>query len=364
MKAAKKAKKKVIAATSDDDNDSATDSGSDHQSDADNDDVDEHGKSDDDDDDVTTTAPKRPAKKIATATAKKTKKKPSDSDNDSKDSDTDDNDEELDEIALAEEEEEADRKSGSITTSTPKATTATVGDEVEDEPKFSNEADAIQWWLRKKHLTITTINAASSPSSSTVAAGSSTSTPPVAATTTTRGSAGGVEAKSLTLALEYAPCRQFRDLSTRYHVADPIVRAVSSGLRVPTPIQSSCWPLGIAGLDVVGIASTGSGKTLAFLVPAYHMIAQRVKHQSTTSTSISSTSPTPSTTTTSSETKATVIEGNHNTLLADLASIADTERATGPLALVLAPTRELALQIMDVAKATGGACGMRMVGSH
>ncbi|KAL2011855.1 hypothetical protein VTN00DRAFT_4573 [Thermoascus crustaceus] len=35
----------------------------------------------------------------------------------------------------------------------------------------------------------------------------------------------------------------------------------------PTPIQSSTWPLLFAGRDVIGIAETGSGKTLAFGLP-------------------------------------------------------------------------------------------------
>lgn len=36
----------------------------------------------------------------------------------------------------------------------------------------------------------------------------------------------------------------------------------------PTPIQACCWPVLLAGKDVVGIAETGSGKTFAFGVPA------------------------------------------------------------------------------------------------
>lgn len=35
----------------------------------------------------------------------------------------------------------------------------------------------------------------------------------------------------------------------------------------PTPIQSAAWPYALAGRDVVGVAETGSGKTLAFGVP-------------------------------------------------------------------------------------------------
>ncbi|KAH8834746.1 P-loop containing nucleoside triphosphate hydrolase protein [Flagelloscypha sp. PMI_526] len=41
-----------------------------------------------------------------------------------------------------------------------------------------------------------------------------------------------------------------------------------SGFSKPTPIQACTWPPAMQGKDVVGIAETGSGKTLAFGVPA------------------------------------------------------------------------------------------------
>lgn len=45
--------------------------------------------------------------------------------------------------------------------------------------------------------------------------------------------------------------------------------------RVPTPIQSQCWPTILAGNDLVGIAETGCGKTLAFVLPSLvHIQAQ------------------------------------------------------------------------------------------
>mmetsp|Transcript_70676 Transcript_70676/g.111892 ORF Transcript_70676/g.111892 Transcript_70676/m.111892 type:complete len:725 (+) Transcript_70676:38-2212(+) len=78
------------------------------------------------------------------------------------------------------------------------------------------------------------------------------------------------------------------------------------GIEVPMPIQAQAIPMALAGLDVVGIAKTGSGKTLAYVLPALtHLEAQapKAKGQGT------------------------------------------------PLALVLAPTRELAVQIADMAKA-------------
>ena len=42
----------------------------------------------------------------------------------------------------------------------------------------------------------------------------------------------------------------------------------------PSPIQSQCWPPLFAGRDVIGIASTGSGKTLAFLIPGLQKICK------------------------------------------------------------------------------------------
>lgn len=72
-----------------------------------------------------------------------------------------------------------------------------------------------------------------------------------------------------------------------------------SGFRTPTPIQSQSWPVAMSGYDLIGLASTGSGKTLGFALPAIvHIMAQ------------------------------------------DYLQAGD-----GPIALMLAPTRELALQI-------------------
>ncbi|KAA8492737.1 ATP-dependent RNA helicase dbp2 [Porphyridium purpureum] len=67
----------------------------------------------------------------------------------------------------------------------------------------------------------------------------------------------------------------------------------------PTPIQTQAWPVALSGRDVIGVAQTGSGKTCAYLLPAIvHINAQ------------------------------------------DYLKPGD-----GPIVLVLAPTRELAVQI-------------------
>jgi ATP-dependent RNA helicase DDX43 len=73
-----------------------------------------------------------------------------------------------------------------------------------------------------------------------------------------------------------------------------------AGFVKPSPIQSQAWPVLLNGEDLIGIAQTGTGKTLAFLLPALvHIDGQLVSR---------------------------------------------AERG-GPAVLVMAPTRELALQI-------------------
>ena len=56
----------------------------------------------------------------------------------------------------------------------------------------------------------------------------------------------------------------FKDFSLR----EELTRAVSEmGFETPTPIQERALPVLLEGRDVVGIAQTGTGKTAAFLVP-------------------------------------------------------------------------------------------------
>lgn len=47
---------------------------------------------------------------------------------------------------------------------------------------------------------------------------------------------------------------------------------VQKGYSVPTPIQQQTIPHILAGRDVIGIANTGTGKTAAFLIPLVHKI--------------------------------------------------------------------------------------------
>lgn len=76
---------------------------------------------------------------------------------------------------------------------------------------------------------------------------------------------------------------------------------LAAGFDKPTAIQSQGWPMALLGRDMVGIAQTGSGKTLAYTLPSIvHINAQPY-----------------------------------------------LEPGDGPIVLILAPTRELAVQIQQ-----------------
>eukprot|EP00933_Yihiella_yeosuensis_P009726 TRINITY_DN11581_c0_g1_i1.p1 TRINITY_DN11581_c0_g1~~TRINITY_DN11581_c0_g1_i1.p1 ORF type:complete len:505 (-),score=148.76 TRINITY_DN11581_c0_g1_i1:104-1618(-) len=83
-----------------------------------------------------------------------------------------------------------------------------------------------------------------------------------------------------------------------------IREALGAAFSAPSHIQAQAWPIAAEGSDLVAVAKTGSGKTLAFLCPAFKLISKAVK------------------------------EG-----------LEPTKGVVRPLALVLAPTRELATQI-------------------
>ncbi|XP_077590247.1 putative ATP-dependent RNA helicase DDX5 isoform X1 [Stigmatopora nigra] len=106
------------------------------------------------------------------------------------------------------------------------------------------------------------------------------------------------------------PIINFHEASFPSYVMDVINK---QSWTEPTPIQAQGWPLALSGHDMVGIAQTGSGKTLSYLLPA-------------------------------------IVHINHQPFL---------ERGDGPICLVLAPTRELAQQVQQVAAEYGRASRLK-----
>jgi superfamily II DNA/RNA helicase len=62
----------------------------------------------------------------------------------------------------------------------------------------------------------------------------------------------------------YNPVLKFTELAVDPRLKQNIV---TKGYTIPTPIQDKAIPMIMAGRDVVGLANTGTGKTAAFLVP-------------------------------------------------------------------------------------------------
>ena len=53
-----------------------------------------------------------------------------------------------------------------------------------------------------------------------------------------------------------------------FDLAPPVRRGVQdAGYTTPTPVQAAALPLALDGVDVVGVAQTGTGKTAAFVLP-------------------------------------------------------------------------------------------------
>jgi ATP-dependent RNA helicase RhlE len=91
-------------------------------------------------------------------------------------------------------------------------------------------------------------------------------------------------------------------------LAEPLLRALKgANYDTPTPIQVRAIPLLLDGFDLLGIAQTGTGKTAAFTLPLLQILAEEDERP----------------------------------------------RARSARALILAPTRELALQISDSIKTYG-----------
>jgi superfamily II DNA/RNA helicase len=67
----------------------------------------------------------------------------------------------------------------------------------------------------------------------------------------------------------YVPTHHFKDFDV-----DPRINAniTAKGIDTPTAIQDETIPLGLAKKDVIGIADTGAGKTIAFALPILHRL--------------------------------------------------------------------------------------------
>jgi ATP-dependent RNA helicase DDX5/DBP2 len=60
------------------------------------------------------------------------------------------------------------------------------------------------------------------------------------------------------------PAQRFDDVTVQETIRKWLLAAKYTA---PTPIQAQSWPIALSGSDMIGIAETGSGKTLAYLVP-------------------------------------------------------------------------------------------------
>ena len=104
---------------------------------------------------------------------------------------------------------------------------------------------------------------------------------------------------------------------TNLHLPETLARGIAdAGFERCTPIQAQTLPRALAGFDVAGQAQTGTGKTAAFLVALYSRLLR--------------------------------------------AEIPPTRKANAPLALIIAPTRELAVQIHHDAEILGQYTGLRL----
>ncbi|KAL6702967.1 RNA-dependent ATPase [Coniothyrium glycines] len=74
--------------------------------------------------------------------------------------------------------------------------------------------------------------------------------------------------------------RKLRPITSfKYLPIDESQRAPFAKFDAPTPIQAATWPFLLSGRDMIGVAETGSGKTLAFGVPCVRFIASLPKEK-------------------------------------------------------------------------------------
>jgi ATP-dependent RNA helicase DDX5/DBP2 len=109
------------------------------------------------------------------------------------------------------------------------------------------------------------------------------------------------------------PFMEFKDAPFQERIQQAFAQA---GFARPTSIQGQAWPIALQNKDMICVAKTGSGKTCGFLLPVFHQHLV----------------------------KQTRIQG-----------------FTKPILLVLAPTRELSVQILEEAQKFGRPLGIRSV---
>jgi ATP-dependent RNA helicase RhlB len=104
---------------------------------------------------------------------------------------------------------------------------------------------------------------------------------------------------------------------TNLHLPETLARGIAdAGFERCTPIQAQTLPRALAGFDVAGQAQTGTGKTAAFLVAAYSKLLRT--------------------------------------------EVPPSRKINHPLTLIIAPTRELAVQIHHDAEILGQYTGLKL----
>ena len=74
----------------------------------------------------------------------------------------------------------------------------------------------------------------------------------------------------------YVPTHTFADFKVLPGLKRNII---AKGYKIPTPIQDQTIPLILEGKDIVGIANTGTGKTAAFLIPLINKVLMGKREQ-------------------------------------------------------------------------------------
>jgi len=133
------------------------------------------------------------------------------------------------------------------------------------------------------------------------------------------------------------------------NIAEPILRAVGEkGYNEATPIQQQGIPVALSGQDILGIAQTGTGKTAAFAIPIIQQLwTARLEERKATA----QTTPQEQTNNdTEDKPRRRDRRGRNHGKRQDKREIK---------ALILTPTRELALQISDCFEDYGKYTGLR-----